>query len=177
MTKEVRILQVHLFLSLLWVLREKWYHPQRAEESSLTNQNRSAAVIVASMLYHHLFTSDRSVSHRTSWFVSTITVKESISVKVLRFLDYWSVLANWIARNWPWNASPIGTGKTFEQFSYTSVQEHTKYYHSFLSGRLLGAQKLIAYALNEWLMDIKKNQLPSVMAGVGPMHSIVQLGS
>jgi hypothetical protein len=42
--------------------------------------------------------------------------------------------------------------------------------------RLLGAHKLIAYALNEWLMDIKKNQLPSVMAGVGPMHSIVQLG-
>ena len=42
--------------------------------------------------------------------------------------------------------------------------------------RLLGAHNLIAYALNEWLMDIKKNQLPSVMAGVGPMHSIVQLG-
>nr|CAG4641476.1 EOG090X01G2 [Eurycercus lamellatus] len=42
--------------------------------------------------------------------------------------------------------------------------------------RLLGANKLIAYVLNEWLMDIKKTQLPSVMAGVGPMHSIVQLG-
>ena len=42
--------------------------------------------------------------------------------------------------------------------------------------RLLGPHKLIAYVLNEWLTDIKKNQLPSVMAGVGPMHSIVQLG-
>ncbi|XP_045024451.1 autophagy-related protein 2 homolog A isoform X1 [Daphnia magna] len=40
---------------------------------------------------------------------------------------------------------------------------------------LLGIHKLIAYALNEWLIDIKKNQLPSIMAGVGPMHSIVQL--
>ena len=41
---------------------------------------------------------------------------------------------------------------------------------------LLGANKLVAYALNEWLVDIKKNQLPSVLGGVGPMHSIVQLG-
>jgi len=40
---------------------------------------------------------------------------------------------------------------------------------------LLGVNKLIAFILNEWLMDIKKNQLPSVMAGVGPMHSIIQL--
>lgn len=37
-------------------------------------------------------------------------------------------------------------------------------------------QKLVAYALNEWLLDIKKNQLPSICAGVGPLHSIVQLG-
>lgn len=37
--------------------------------------------------------------------------------------------------------------------------------------------RLAAYAINEWIVDIKKNQLPSVMAGVGPMHSIVQLGN
>ena len=43
--------------------------------------------------------------------------------------------------------------------------------------RLLGVNKLTAFILNEWLMDIKKNQLPSVMAGVGPMHSIIQLGN
>ena len=42
---------------------------------------------------------------------------------------------------------------------------------------LLGVNKLIAYALNEWLLDIKKNQLPSLLGGVGPMHSIVQLGN
>ncbi|XP_076360508.1 autophagy-related 2 isoform X2 [Tachypleus tridentatus] len=40
---------------------------------------------------------------------------------------------------------------------------------------LLGVDKLLAYALSEWLTDIKKNQLPSLLGGVGPMHSIVQL--
>ncbi|CAH1792670.1 unnamed protein product [Owenia fusiformis] len=40
---------------------------------------------------------------------------------------------------------------------------------------LLGYDKLLAYCLNEWLSDIKKNQLPSILGGVGPMHSLVQL--
>lgn len=40
---------------------------------------------------------------------------------------------------------------------------------------LLGFDKLMAYALLEWLQDIKKNQLPSLLGGVGPMHSLVQL--
>ncbi|XP_043552811.1 autophagy-related protein 2 homolog B-like isoform X2 [Chiloscyllium plagiosum] len=40
---------------------------------------------------------------------------------------------------------------------------------------LLGVDKLISYALNEWLTDIKKNQLPGILGGVGPMHSLVQL--
>ncbi|KAM4664267.1 autophagy-related protein 2 homolog B isoform 2-T2 [Discoglossus pictus] len=40
---------------------------------------------------------------------------------------------------------------------------------------LLGVDKLFAYALNEWLTDIKKNQLPGILGGVGPMHSLVQL--
>ncbi|KAJ8968662.1 hypothetical protein NQ314_002185, partial [Rhamnusium bicolor] len=40
---------------------------------------------------------------------------------------------------------------------------------------LLGFDKLIAYLLQEWLNDIKKNQLPSLLGGVGPMHSLVQL--
>ncbi|CAN8009581.1 unnamed protein product, partial [Ixodes pacificus] len=40
---------------------------------------------------------------------------------------------------------------------------------------LLGMDKLLAFVLNEWLNDIKKNQLPSVLGGVGPMHSFVQL--
>lgn len=42
---------------------------------------------------------------------------------------------------------------------------------------LLGFDKLVAFALNEWLSDIKKNQVPSVLGGVGPMHSFVQLFS
>lgn len=40
---------------------------------------------------------------------------------------------------------------------------------------LLGFDKLVAYMLSEWLQDIKKNQLPSLLGGVGPMHSLVQL--
>ncbi|XP_023222946.1 autophagy-related protein 2 homolog B-like isoform X2 [Centruroides sculpturatus] len=40
---------------------------------------------------------------------------------------------------------------------------------------LLGIDKLLAYILNEWLTDIRRNQLPSVLVGVGPMHSVVQL--
>ncbi|KAL5009376.1 hypothetical protein ScPMuIL_014957 [Solemya velum] len=40
---------------------------------------------------------------------------------------------------------------------------------------LLGTEKLVTYALNEWLTDIKKNQLPSILGGVGPMYSFVQI--
>ncbi|XP_066992632.2 autophagy-related protein 2 homolog A [Anabrus simplex] len=40
---------------------------------------------------------------------------------------------------------------------------------------LLGFDKLLTYALTEWLQDIKKNQLPSLLGGVGPMHALVQL--
>jgi len=59
-------------------------------------------------------------------------------------------------------------------FSYGVVSKKENYKIVF---RLLGPNKLIAYALNEWLTDIRKNQLPSVLGGVGPMHSIVQLGN
>ncbi|XP_008823878.1 autophagy-related protein 2 homolog B [Nannospalax galili] len=40
---------------------------------------------------------------------------------------------------------------------------------------LLGVDKLVSYAITEWLNDIKKNQLPGILGGVGPMHSLVQL--
>ncbi|XP_031213724.1 autophagy-related protein 2 homolog B isoform X1 [Mastomys coucha] len=40
---------------------------------------------------------------------------------------------------------------------------------------LLGIDKLFSYAITEWLSDIKKNQLPGLLGGVGPMHSLVQL--
>lgn len=40
---------------------------------------------------------------------------------------------------------------------------------------LLGVDKLVNYLLQEWLNDIKGNQLPSLLVGVGPMHSLVQL--
>lgn len=35
--------------------------------------------------------------------------------------------------------------------------------------------KVIQYAVTEWLTDIRKNQLPGILGGVGPMHSVVQL--
>lgn len=34
---------------------------------------------------------------------------------------------------------------------------------------------MIQYAITEWLTDIRKNQLPGILGGVGPMHSVVQL--
>ncbi|XP_014232573.1 autophagy-related protein 2 homolog A [Trichogramma pretiosum] len=40
---------------------------------------------------------------------------------------------------------------------------------------ILGFDKLMSYLLSEWTQDIKKNQLPSLLGGVGPMHSLVQL--
>ncbi|GIX76500.1 autophagy-related protein 2 homolog B [Caerostris extrusa] len=40
---------------------------------------------------------------------------------------------------------------------------------------LLGHQKVLAYATNEWSKDILKNQLPSILGGIGPMHAFVQL--
>ncbi|XP_054986425.1 autophagy-related protein 2 homolog B isoform X2 [Sorex araneus] len=40
---------------------------------------------------------------------------------------------------------------------------------------LLGVDKLFSYAITEWLTDIKRNQLPGILGGVGPMHSLVQL--
>ncbi|KAK3609284.1 hypothetical protein CHS0354_037995 [Potamilus streckersoni] len=40
---------------------------------------------------------------------------------------------------------------------------------------LLGIDKVVAFALNEWVTDIKVNQLPGILGGVGPMHSFVQL--
>lgn len=40
---------------------------------------------------------------------------------------------------------------------------------------LLGFNKLLQHLLHEWLSDIKKNQLPGILGGVGPLHSVLQL--
>ena len=40
---------------------------------------------------------------------------------------------------------------------------------------ILGIDKVLTYAINEWTTDIKRNQLPSLLGGVGPMHSLMQL--
>lgn len=39
----------------------------------------------------------------------------------------------------------------------------------------LGLEALLNYFVRMWLQDIKKNQLPSILSGVGPMHAFVQL--
>ncbi|XP_076030640.1 autophagy-related 2 [Oratosquilla oratoria] len=46
-----------------------------------------------------------------------------------------------------------------------------------LKSGLLGVDKLISFIIGEWLKDIKSNQLPSLLGGVGPVHSFVQLFS
>ena len=40
---------------------------------------------------------------------------------------------------------------------------------------LLGFDKLIMFLIKEWINDIKKNQIPNLLVGVGPMYSFVQL--
>lgn len=40
---------------------------------------------------------------------------------------------------------------------------------------LLGVDKLISYILQEWLNDIRRNQLRSILGGVGPTYSLLQL--
>lgn len=68
----------------------------------------------------------------------------------------------------------------FVVFSFQSKHYAHPYLYSnmniiLIPFRLLGFDKLMTYALLEWLQDIKKNQLPSLLGGVGPMHSLVQL--
>lgn len=36
--------------------------------------------------------------------------------------------------------------------------------------------KLFSYAINEWLNDIKTNQLQGLLSGVAPIHTLVKLG-
>lgn len=38
---------------------------------------------------------------------------------------------------------------------------------------LLGIDRVLHYLIKEWLNHIKKRQLPSLLQGIGPMHSIV----
>lgn len=40
--------------------------------------------------------------------------------------------------------------------------------------RLLGVDKLLQFAINEWVTDIQRNQYSSILGGVGPMHSFVE---
>ena len=40
---------------------------------------------------------------------------------------------------------------------------------------LLGIDRVVNYALSEWLTDIKGTQLPGILGGVGPVHSFLQL--
>ena len=46
----------------------------------------------------------------------------------------------------------------------------------FFAFRLLGWDKVMEYASNEWVQDIRSYQLPHILKGVGPMHHVTQLG-
>ena len=39
----------------------------------------------------------------------------------------------------------------------------------------LGLDKLITLLVTDWLADIRQNQIPAILGGVGPMHSFLQL--
>ncbi len=41
---------------------------------------------------------------------------------------------------------------------------------------LLGPSRCVQYAINEWITDIKRNQLPNVVGSYGPISSLVQIG-
>ena len=49
------------------------------------------------------------------------------------------------------------------------------YNFSDCTSRLLGWDKLVEFAANEWIDDIKSSQLPLILKGVGPMHHVTQL--
>ncbi|XP_013118571.2 autophagy-related protein 2 homolog B [Stomoxys calcitrans] len=40
---------------------------------------------------------------------------------------------------------------------------------------ILGLEKVFTYLAKEWLKDIKRNQLPKILSGVGPTYAFVQL--
>lgn len=75
----------------------------------------------------------------------------------------------------------LSTSSPFNIFNFHFSQcSHDSHHFQVInigpSCRLLGVDKLFSYAINEWLNDIKKNQLPGILGGVGPIHSLVQLG-
>ena len=39
----------------------------------------------------------------------------------------------------------------------------------------MGPDRLLVHILEEWLNDIKRNQIPYVLGGVGPVSSLVQI--
>jgi len=41
--------------------------------------------------------------------------------------------------------------------------------------RVAGTHRLLAHIVREWSDDIKNNQIPRFLGGVGPMHSVLQL--
>mgnify|MGYP000660381289 CR=1 FL=1 len=41
--------------------------------------------------------------------------------------------------------------------------------------RFLGFDKLVNWVVNEWINDIKKNQVTGLIGGVGPLNAVVQL--
>ena len=43
--------------------------------------------------------------------------------------------------------------------------------------RILGVDRLLNNIITEWGNDIKRNQIPQIVGGVGPLHSLRQLST
>uniref|UniRef100_A0AAR2JFN0 Autophagy related 2A n=1 Tax=Pygocentrus nattereri TaxID=42514 RepID=A0AAR2JFN0_PYGNA len=124
--------------------------------------------------------------------VSLLPLRLNIDQDALFFLkDFFSNLAAGVNPYLP--VDPATEGKSTRLFFFCVSREfrftsevpiwldyhgknlNTSHSHLSSSVRLLGVDKVIQYAVNEWLTDIRKNQLPGILGGVGPMHSVVQL--
>lgn len=62
----------------------------------------------------------------------------------------------------------VGSGRT-ASVCLVSVEIHIRYRHG-----LLGLERLVRWAFQEWLADIKRYQLPGLLSGIGPMRSLLQ---
>ena len=40
---------------------------------------------------------------------------------------------------------------------------------------IVGIERLLSLLITEWLADIRQNQIPNILGGVGPMYSLLQL--
>ena len=77
--------------------------------------------------------------------------------------------------NWLKSNVDKSAGKNFDLLKILTkcTSSFFQKYNVFV--RILGIERLMSNLLNEWGTDIKRNQIPRILGGVGPMHSFRQL--